>query len=547
MKRGYLIAITIAIIFLLTMSIVHAHIFHRAIGVKVGDWVKYTIHKSHNPRTWISEMYDAEWVLVNVTNVDGTWITLKEVIDKGPSTIKTINIIDPEETSTLRYIIPPNLTVGDVVSRIPLMFENDSWGTVDLAIDRITNKTYKGVTREVVGITYSWIKKEYVPGLDEIIDLNCSLYIEWDRKTGFMVERTGMVKYPRDMSQPPSAFTLILSDTNIWGTPKTETIPTVMAICSVIVFALGLIFVSKRSRKKIAIVSCASFIILTLLIPNQVAAIAATSPGKVEWAQKWHEYKQYYLTAPINISTTTTVFGPGGYTQFTAVLSVAIYEYEFDPIVKNDVLYFKVGVYVKGNRTNDDYYTPYADWIVLSFEKLTYEFNTSIHIVHDEPPPGYSQGKGLEQRNRIESTYEYRCEWALVVMQWAVSKMSEPLSIASLLISVARSFNPPPGTDIHSAGPGDTYAYSYWQGLWHDDENLNPIRQYCFNTIRWKQSHNVTPSVTPFVIKISAEVYPRRVPYPWILTEPIYLKIYAPDPRPYGGGAGRLPHLALRL
>jgi len=528
MKNELLTIFSIFALFIMLMNIVQAQIASETIGVKPGDWVKYTIRKSHNPRTWIPYFHDAEWVLVNVTEVRATSVIIKEMTDKGSTRRQ------PLSTATLKWIIPPNLTIGDTVIRIPAEFENGSWRTINLTIDRISNNTYGGVTREIVGVTYNWIQKEYVPGLNETINLNCTLMIDWDRKTGFMVERTAIAKY-QNMEYEPSAFSLTISDTNLWQWRSETTSTTILVGAFITILGFVIVLTFKKSKKKAAVVSCISliFLALTPLVHSPVAAATGA-----EWAQKWNDYKQYYLTAPINISTIGVAYYADGRIQLTAVLTISIYEYRYDPAVNNSVLYFRTALYIKGNKTSDDYYTPYADFVAIYFEKLTHDESTSVHIVNNEPPPGYSQGKGLKQKDRIESTYEQRYDWIIVPLTWAVSKMSEELSIVCLMISWAKTYNPPEGTDIYSAWPGEKTAKSFWYGLSHD-ESENPIRQYCFNVIRYKHPRQVYPR-PPFVLKVYAEIFPfRALPGFWIQTPPIYLKIV--DPQTNGGGGGGIP------
>jgi len=244
------LVISIFAIFILLMN--NAQLMGEITGVRAGDWVKYAVHKSHNPRTWIPEMHDAEWVLVNVTRTEGTQITIKEIIDKGPTRTKSFDIMYLEET-TLRYIIPPNLTIGDKVMRIQASFENGSQKVIDLTIDRITNNTYGGVTREVIGVTYIWIEKEYISP-NRIININCTLIVNWDRKTGFMLERTVIAKY-QDTEYEPSMFSLRISDTNMWQWQSendlvfTMVVKTII-IGSIVICSLGIIFWVLKNRRR---------------------------------------------------------------------------------------------------------------------------------------------------------------------------------------------------------------------------------------------------------------------------------------------------------
>jgi hypothetical protein len=148
-------------------------------GVKVDNWIKYGISKTNNPRTWFPGMEEAQWVLVNVTQVDGQHISINEAIDGKNSTSTSFDIANYEETS-FRYIILPNLNVGDKVIRIPVEFSNGEWRVADLNITNAFTKTYRDVSREVVSIVYNWTVEE--PGLGTI---NYTLEMIWDRETGF--------------------------------------------------------------------------------------------------------------------------------------------------------------------------------------------------------------------------------------------------------------------------------------------------------------------------------------------------------------------------
>jgi len=209
-------------------------------GVKVGNWVKYGISKTNNPRTWYPGMEEARWVLVNVTQVDEQYISINETIDGKNSTSTSFDIVNYEETS-FRYIILPNLNVGDKVIRIPVEFNDDKWRVADLNITNAFTKTYRDVSREVVSIVYNWTVEE--PGLGTI---NNTLEMTWDRETGFMLERIATAKYP-DSQFESSMFVLTVVGTNMWSMPPIG--PIVLVTSFICMLFVAVAVVKKRKGR----------------------------------------------------------------------------------------------------------------------------------------------------------------------------------------------------------------------------------------------------------------------------------------------------------
>ncbi len=281
-------------------------------------------------------------------------------------------------------------------------------------------------------------------------------------------------------------------------------------------------------KRKLTMV-CIALLLLSLAF-GMVQPVKASSNT---WSVNWHDHINY--DSPINVSTTTEVVGANGHVTTIVELVVSIAEYDYDPFVDMDFVYFRVVVYVKA-IADPGYQPQYATDVSIQLKKIgSKQEQTIIHMVHDELPPGYSQGEGLYQTTTIDSSPEQRIEWVLIPLEYAVGLACEPAGTAIMLINMASAFGSIQGTDFQCADYDDTFAYSWWHNPYVFTES--PVRQYCFNCFRWKQNHDVWPE-PEYGLKIWAGVdlhNPAVIPPFW--TNPIYLYIY-------GGGGGACPYVS---
>jgi hypothetical protein len=149
-------------------------------GIKVGDWVKYSV-----PSMTLPEGKIVDWVKVEVKKIEGEKIT--ELITnhyKDGSTETETRVIDISKE--VDYVASPNLKVGEQRKSAPP-------GGV-LTVKRILTKTYKGAERKVA----------------ELENDTGTLKGYYDIKTGILVEEEyGVPEFGVGVH-------LILESTNLW-------------------------------------------------------------------------------------------------------------------------------------------------------------------------------------------------------------------------------------------------------------------------------------------------------------------------------------------
>lgn len=272
--------------------------------------------------------------------------------------------------------------------------------------------------------------------------------------------------------------------------------------------------------------------IALLLLPLAFGLIQPVKASNSNtWTEHWHSYVDYHQS-PVNLSTTVEVSGANGHCTNTVELVVSVYEYNDEP--GYDLVFFRTAVYVKA-VADPGYQPQYATDVSIQLKKIdSDQEHTKIRLVHEEPEQ--SQGDGLEQKTTVDSDPTQRIEWALVPLAYAVGLAYEPASIAMFLIDEAKAFASIQGVDFQDAEYPDTFAYSWWHNPgYHWTES--PVRQYCFNCFRWKQTVDMWPSVD-YGLKIWATVsFLNPAVIPPITTPPIYLYIYS-------GGGGSCPYVS---
>lgn len=185
------------------------------VGVKVGDWVLYSVTRL-GPDTvaWGGPtMKRAVWVKVEVQNVSGTIITAREAIHltDGSDSVTTISWDLQGVGSWYHFIIATNLGPGDKVGDYTVWVnETGQFKDVDLTLNDTVSRSYGGVTREVnvlkfseLGTYFGWWR-------------NNTLEYYWDCETGFLLEKIWQSRYVELGNTPISTLRLEIADTNMW-------------------------------------------------------------------------------------------------------------------------------------------------------------------------------------------------------------------------------------------------------------------------------------------------------------------------------------------
>jgi hypothetical protein len=182
-----------------------------------------------------------------------------------------------------------------------------------------------------------------------------------------------------------------------------------------------------------------TFVILVcLLLPLLMPLI---QPAKADsnhiWEAAWHDYQiMGEENEPVaNLSDTTTLTDDTGMFTTKIVLSVPVYQYvehgEYE-----DTVNFRMCLYFD-SFAEGRLVPAYTDQVIFIIEKDTDGSDLDKQKIEwwRSTVDSYSQGKGLSQNNRMESTYDNRYLWVAHAIALAVGLCSEPLDIALGLIS----------------------------------------------------------------------------------------------------------------
>jgi hypothetical protein len=211
------------------------------VGVKVGDWVKYSVSRLGQPHAWVPPPIErAEWIRVDVLGISGTTITVNETIHlaDGSERIKTFPS-DIKMGLTETYIVPANLSAGD---EFFLIF-------TEVAINSTVSGTYGGVVREVNLLNRSYFVShfEYV--------YNYSEEYCWDKKSGFLLERTFRSYALGFENTSMSTLSLAIVDTNMWKMDRKlqsrGSQSGLLVVAGLFIVAMVVITVTKLSKNKL--------------------------------------------------------------------------------------------------------------------------------------------------------------------------------------------------------------------------------------------------------------------------------------------------------
>lgn len=199
------------------------------VGVRAGDWVKYGVTRlGPDSIAWRPPpMGRAVWVKVEVQNVSGTIITACETIHltDGSDRISTISWdLQERKRLSLRYILPANLSTGDLVGNRDIWITYENWKNVNLTLNATLSRSYGGVTREVNQLKWSYLLPYF-----EYVNNNTEEYY-WDRETGFLLEKTFQVRYVELGNTPMSTLQLKIADTNMWQMETKRSFPWTLVV-----------------------------------------------------------------------------------------------------------------------------------------------------------------------------------------------------------------------------------------------------------------------------------------------------------------------------
>lgn len=225
-----------------------------AVGVKVGDWVKYKVMKSGPDTIWWPGMENALWVKVEVADLSIATVTVQQTVhnENGNEEIKesSWNLEnDRPGGSTLmaysRYIIAANHSAGDKIGEQPVFLNNSTTPTlVDVILNDTELRNYDGTTKEVNHMKFTWLIQEGAFVRNDTIEA-C-----WEKHSGFMVEfcQQSYLLYPTGYEDKVSEFALEIEDTNMWTMGSTH--PTWGEVGAAIIIPGSLIvgYLGLRSR-----------------------------------------------------------------------------------------------------------------------------------------------------------------------------------------------------------------------------------------------------------------------------------------------------------
>ena len=189
------------------------------VGVKPGDWVKYSVTRLGSNLVWVFE--EAVWVKVEVLNVSGSTLTVRETIHDadGREFVRNSswNLLD---RSYFRDIIATNLGPGDKIFRTHLFVNETESMYVDLTMNDTDYRSYGGVTREVNQLRWT----EISPYGWNMANHTYEMY--WDKATGFLLEEKlqgYLIGYEEWYeTHAPSTYWMEIVDTNMWEMQKPQ-------------------------------------------------------------------------------------------------------------------------------------------------------------------------------------------------------------------------------------------------------------------------------------------------------------------------------------
>jgi hypothetical protein len=240
LKRTILLAFSFALVMVIPVT-------SEGVGVKVGDWVKYSDfsftwnmpEEAEDPSGFAS-ISEIDWVKVEVLNVDGTNVTVKftthykngtEDSETNSGDVKT----GPED---LPFIIEANLNSGD---KIPWEFV-PGW---ELYINGTTSRTYAGASRSV----------NYVNLTRTAGDSVMTLKLYWDKAKGILCDMLISASISYEGTVYSMSMSMKITETNMWSgagflpTVLTENWLWVIIVVAVVTICIVVFVVSKLASR----------------------------------------------------------------------------------------------------------------------------------------------------------------------------------------------------------------------------------------------------------------------------------------------------------
>ena len=220
-----------------------------AVGVEVGDWVKYDFTAalaSDDPNMeltpFLIAMNNTEWVKNIVATISDTRITFERVIHyKDGNETKSVEYVDVDTgESSLNgslIFIPSNLQKNDLVHASP---------TDHHSINETIRRTYMEATRDINHLEGSGTTYE------ESSATVATVSYYWDKETGILCERLiTLVTYGEVYTMAFQTFEKIV-DTNIaWTHIEAPPSPTTsISILVVLALILTGLFVWRRKKRR---------------------------------------------------------------------------------------------------------------------------------------------------------------------------------------------------------------------------------------------------------------------------------------------------------
>lgn len=213
------------------------------LGVKVGNWAKYTVISNATSQTlFLREPYKTNWTVINVTATHNVMVEMLVTTKFRNGTQKTEPMeldVKQGKPDTLHYlIIASNLNKGDPV------YEGS-----EVTINYTRVRSYANASREVNYVGY-------MAGMTNEADYLFVLEFFWDRKIGILVDAIITVVEEEIGGKKTFYFTsLELQETNMWqpDTPSTgppEWLLWTAAIGGISTLTISsLVYFSKKGRK----------------------------------------------------------------------------------------------------------------------------------------------------------------------------------------------------------------------------------------------------------------------------------------------------------
>lgn len=194
-----------------------------AVGVRVGDWVKYKVTNSGPGTIWYPGTENALWIKVEVIDLSGPTVTVQETVHNknGNETTKESSwnlendIVSGRLEAYTRFIIAANHSAGDKIGDQAVFWDNNTTPTyVDLILNDTEFRSFGEITKEVNHLNFSYVIPEGGFWRNDTIE------VYWEKQSGFLVElklQTHHIGY-----DDYSRSTLEIEDTNMWAMGSTH-------------------------------------------------------------------------------------------------------------------------------------------------------------------------------------------------------------------------------------------------------------------------------------------------------------------------------------